>query len=106
RPALVPFVFTPPAVDGIAELAGVSVEARVSANGTGFSEGMLFTHRGLSGPAVLQASSYWREGDEVVIDLARGRETFAELKRMRGEQPRLTLPNALGTIVPKRLGAR
>lgn len=110
RPALVPFVFTPPALDGIAELAGVSVEGLVSCDGAGgkaaFSEGMLFTHRGLSGPAVLQVSSYWREGDEVVIDLARGRETFAELKRMRGEQPRLTLPNALGAIVPKRLGAR
>ncbi len=116
RPALVPFTFTSPALEPIVELAGVSVEARAECLGAhgldaqgrraAFSEGMLFTHRGLSGPAVLQVSSYWREGDAVAIDLARGRDTFDELKRMRGEQPRLQLGNALGMIVPKRLAAQ
>ena len=68
-----------------------------------FEEGLLFTHRGLSGPAVLQISSYWREGGELVIDLAHGRDVFAELKRERAERPRLQLDNALPHFVPKRL---
>ena len=103
RPALVPFTFASPAIEPIVELAGISVEARVTYGKTGFDEGMLFTHRGLSGPSILQISSYWREGDEVVIDLARGRDVFAELKLRRKDQPRLQLDNALAAIVPKRL---
>ena len=103
RPALVPFIFASPTMEPIAELAGLSVEARASCGKTGFDEGVLFTHRGLSGPSILQISSYWREGDEVVIDLARGRDVFAELKLRRKDQPRLQLDNALAAIVPKRL---
>ncbi|MEQ1782863.1 MAG: NAD(P)/FAD-dependent oxidoreductase [Hyphomonadaceae bacterium] len=103
RPALVPFTFGSPQIEPIAELAGLSVEARASCGKTGFDEGMLFTHRGLSGPSILQISSYWREGDEVVIDLARGRDVFEDLKRERKERPRLQLDNALAMIVPKRL---
>jgi predicted Rossmann fold flavoprotein len=103
RPALVPFTFHQPKLAPIAELAGVSVEAKASCGDASFEEGLLFTHRGLSGPAVLQISSYWREGEEVVIDLARGRDVFADLKRERGERPRLQLDNALSHFVPKRL---
>ena len=103
RPALVPFTFASPAIEPIAELAGLSVEARASCGKAGFDEGMLFTHRGLSGPSILQISSYWREGEEVVIDLARGRNVFEELKLRRKDQPRLQLDNALAAIVPKRL---
>jgi len=104
RPALVPFTFQQPKLAPIAELAGVSVEARVSCGRTSFEEGLLFTHRGLSGPAILQISSYWREGEEVVIDLARGRDAFEELRKERNERPKLTLANALAHFVPKRLG--
>ncbi len=103
RPALVPFTFGSPVIEPIVELAGVSVEARVACGKIGFDEGMLFTHRGLSGPSVLQVSSYWREGDEIVIDLARGRDVFEELKRERKERPRLQIDNALAQILPKRL---
>jgi predicted Rossmann fold flavoprotein len=103
RPALVPFVMNEPALAPIAELAGVSVEARASCGNTSFDEGMLFTHRGLSGPAILQISSYWRDGDEVVIDLARGRDVFAELKAARVERPKQQLDNALAAFAPKRL---
>lgn len=103
RPALVPLTFGSPQIEPIVELAGVSVEARVGCGKTRFDEGMLFTHRGLSGPSILQISSYWKEGDEVVIDLARGRDVFEELKRERKERPRLQLDNALAQIVPKRL---
>jgi len=103
RPALVPFTFHEAKLAPIAELAGVSVEARVSHGKTSFDEGMLFTHRGLSGPSILQISSYWREGEEIVIDLARGRDVFAELKKERVERPKLQLDNALAHFVPKRL---
>ena len=103
RPALVPFTLEGAKLDPVKELAGVSVEARVATGKTSFDEGMLFTHRGLSGPSVLQISSYWREGDEVVIDLARGRDVFAELKKERVERPKLQLDNALTHFVPKRL---
>ncbi len=65
---------------------------------------MLFTHRGLSGPSILQISSYWREGEEIVVDLARGRDVFAELKaRARRSGRKLQLDNALAHFVPKRL---
>ena len=103
RPALVPFVFNEPQLAPIAELAGVSVEARASAGDKSFDEGMLFTHRGLSGPAILQISSYWRDGEDVVIDLARGRDVLAELKAARVERPKQQLDNALAAFAPKRL---
>jgi predicted Rossmann fold flavoprotein len=103
RPALVPFTFHEQTLKPIAELAGVSVESRVAHGKTAFAGGFLFTHRGISGPAILQISSYWREGDEIAIDLAPGRDVFAELRRERTERPRLQLDNALAHIVPKRL---
>jgi len=103
RPALVPFTFGSPDIEPISELAGISVAARVTCGKIRFDEGMLFTHRGLSGPSILQISSYWRDGDEMVIDLARGRDAFEELKRERKERPRLQLDNALALILPKRL---
>lgn len=103
RPALVPFTFGSPEIEPISELAGISVETRVAHGKTYFDEGMLFTHRGLSGPSILQISSYWREGDDIVIDLARGRDVFEELRHERKERPRLQLDNALAQIVPKRL---
>ncbi|MFT3722889.1 MAG: NAD(P)/FAD-dependent oxidoreductase [Hyphomonadaceae bacterium] len=103
RPALVPFTLDGAKLDPVKELAGVSVEARVSCGKTSFDEGMLFTHRGLSGPSILQISSYWREGGEIVIDLARGRDVFEELRRERTARPKLQLDNALGSFLPKRL---
>ena len=103
RPALVPFTLSEEKLAPVAELAGVSVEARVSCGKTRFDEGMLFTHRGLSGPSILQISSYWREGEEIVIDLARGRDVFEELRKERVERPKLQLDNALTHFVPKRL---
>ncbi len=103
RPALVPFTLSDEKLAPVAELAGVSVEARVRCGKTAFDEGMLFTHRGLSGPSILQISSYWREGEEIVIDLARGRDVFEELRKERVERPKLQLENALTHFVPKRL---
>jgi predicted Rossmann fold flavoprotein len=103
RPALVPLTFHESRLAPIAELAGVSVEARVMHGRTAFEEGLLFTHRGLSGPSVLQISSYWREGEEIEIDLARGRDVFAELRAERSARPKLQLDTALAHFVPRRL---
>jgi predicted Rossmann fold flavoprotein len=103
RPALVPFTFHEQTLKPIAELAGVSVDSRVTHGKTSFTGGFLFTHRGVSGPAILQISSYWREGDEIVVNLAPGRDVYVELRRERTERPRLQLDNALTHILPKRL---
>jgi len=83
RPALVPLVFGRADQKAYCDLAGVSAEVIASANGTAFREKMLITHRGLSGPAVLQASSYWERGKAVTLDLAPGREITAAVERAK-----------------------
>jgi predicted Rossmann fold flavoprotein len=101
RPALVPFV----AEDAFTDLSGVSLEVVASANGgPPFREKMLFTHRGLSGPAILQASSYWRKGEPVRMDLLPGR-TLNLLKRKKAGD-RAELKNVLAEFLPKRLAER
>lgn len=100
RPGLVPLTFGPQDLAGLAPLAGVAVPARVAAGRAAFDDALLFTHRGLSGPAILQISSYWREGEGVAIDLLPG----ARLReRLAGVPGRLALHNALARLVPERL---
>ena len=70
---------------------------------TRFDEALLFTHRGLSGPAILQISSYWREGHDIVIDMAPEIDVLAGLKQLRREHPRQEMATALADFVPKRL---
>jgi predicted Rossmann fold flavoprotein len=103
RAALVPLTFDEALLTRSRDLAGVSVEAVVSCNGTQFDEAMLFTHRGLSGPAILQISSYWREGDDIQIDMAPGVDVFAALKEMRRDHRRQELATALARLLPGRL---
>ena len=103
RPALVPLTFEVGMLERIAPLAGVAVDVRVSHGKTGFDEAMLFTHRGLSGPAILQISSYWREGDEIVVDMAPGVQIFDSLRKARTERPRQQLTTVLTDWLPKRL---
>ncbi|MGD9916603.1 MAG: NAD(P)/FAD-dependent oxidoreductase [Paenirhodobacter sp.] len=103
RPALVPLTFAEQDLAKTAPLAGIAVEARVRHGRTAFDEALLFTHRGLSGPAILQISSYWREGEAIEIDLARGRDIAAELAAMRGQGGRVALHNALGRLLPEKL---
>jgi predicted Rossmann fold flavoprotein len=103
RPALVPLTFAPHLLDKLAPLAGVSVEATISANGTTFREALLFTHRGLSGPAILQVSSYWREGDAITINLMPDHDVTALLKMRRATTPKLHLQSVLAEHLPKRL---
>jgi hypothetical protein len=103
RPALVPLTFEAGLLERLKPLAGVSVEAVVSHGKTRFAEGLLFTHRGLSGPSVLQISSYWREGEAISVAMAPGTDVFARLKAMKAENGRQAAHTALGHLVPKRL---
>lgn len=106
RPALVPLTFEPGLLERFAPLAGVSVDAVVSHGKTRFREGMLFTHRGLSGPSILQISSYWREGEAITVAMAPGEDVFGRLKTMKVENGRQAAHTALGRIVPGRLAER
>ena len=115
RPALVPLTFDGPIKEMAKDLAGVSVEASVSASPqhpapkgkrgkpTTFQDGFLFTHRGLSGPSVLQISSYWREGGDVVIDLAPGQSLSTELIERKRTHGRSDIGTVLAGSLPKRL---
>jgi len=101
--ALVPFTFTDEAVLPLKALSGVSAPARVSNARAAFAEPVLFTHRGMSGPGILQISSYWEPGESVDLDLAPGRDVLTELKTLRDERPRLSPTNAIAAYVPARL---
>jgi predicted Rossmann fold flavoprotein len=103
RPALVPLTFDTALLAQFKDLSGVSVDAVVSCGKIRFDEALLFTHRGLSGPAILQISSYWREAHDIVIDMAPGTDVLAGLKRSRSDHPRQEMATALADFVPKRL---
>ncbi len=103
RPALVPLTFAEQELVRLRPLAGVSVQARVTCGRASFDEGLLFTHRGLSGPSILQISSYWREGQALTVDLARGRDIGAELRGLRATAGRAAIRNALARLLPEKL---
>ena len=83
KPALVPLALDPATLQRYGDLSGVSIDAEVSCNGGRFRENLLFTHRGLSGPAVLQVSSYWKGGDTLHVDLLPGLDASAWLASER-----------------------
>ena len=102
RPALVPLVFGRQAQKQYCDLAGVSAEVIASLDGASFREKMLITHRGLSGPAILQISSYWKQGKAITLDLAPGREVTPAVRRAKYRN----LPEVVAAfqgILPKRL---
>jgi predicted Rossmann fold flavoprotein len=103
RAALVPLTFEGAGLRELKPLAGVSTEAIVSCGKTRFREALLFTHWGLSGPAILQISSYWRPGNEIVIDLAPGCDVFELLKQAKSDHPKQGVQAILSTILPNRL---
>jgi predicted Rossmann fold flavoprotein len=103
RAALVPLTFDAALLAQFKDLSGVAVDAVVSCGKTRFDEALLFTHRGLSGPAILQISSYWREGDDIVVDMAPELDVLAGLKRRRGDHPRQEMATVLADFLPKRL---
>jgi predicted Rossmann fold flavoprotein len=106
RPALVPLAFGREDRERFEGLAGVSADANASADGHRFREKLLFTHRGLSGPAVLQASSYWEPGGVLEIDLLPGIDLLAELREARSVASKLEARSIAARHLPKRLADR
>lgn len=114
RPALVPLTFESGLLEQLKPLAGVAVDAVVKAvpnpassspkgDRPQFKEAMLFTHRGLSGPSILQISSYWREGEAITVDMAPGEDVAARLLAAKTENGKQAVHTALGHIIPRRL---
>ena len=114
RPALVPLTFEPTLLEQLVPLAGVAVDAIVktapnpaSSSPKGdrpqFKEAMLFTHRGLSGPSILQISSYWREGEAITVNMAPSEDVAARMLAAKTENGKQAVHTALGHIIPRRL---
>jgi len=103
EPALVPLTFEGQIKEQFASLSGVATPVIARAGQGRFEEAMLFTHRGLSGPAILQVSSYWSPGEEIGIDLFAGQSGADQLKALKRDMPMKSLSKALETLLPKRL---
>lgn len=104
RAGLVPFTLHKPLLEQLQVLSGVSVPSVITAqNGVSFRESLLFTHRGLSGPAVLQLSSYWQPGEFVCVNLLPDTDLDAFLNEQREAHPNQSLKNTLAVVLPKRL---
>lgn len=103
RPGLVPLTFDATISEQTKSLTGVSLEAVVTCGKASFREAMLFTHRGLSGPVILQISSFWREGQIIEIDMAPDVDVFEVLRAAKKDKGRQEVMSALITILPKRL---
>ncbi len=99
RPGLVPLTFG----DTFAPISGTALPSKVTAGGTTFEEATLFTHRGLSGPAILQASSYWTEGDAISLNLSPTQDLFSALTAAKRAEGRKGLTSALSQVLPNRL---
>ena len=103
RPGLVPLTFAEQDLALCKPLAGVSVEAEVRHAKTVFRDALLFTHRGLSGPAILQISSFWRPGEEITVNLAPETDIADLLRERRGQGGRVNVATAIGSAMPARL---
>lgn len=103
RAGLVPFTLQDDQKQRFGEVSGISVPVTAAANDGYFREALLFTHRGVSGPAVLQISSYWQPGDAVTVNLLPDMDAFEWLKNQQSEQPKVQLSTLLQSVFPKRL---
>jgi len=103
RPGLVPLTLDPGLLEKLALLSGIAAPAEIRHGKTAFREALLFTHRGLSGPAILQISSYWREGDEITLVIEPDRRIAEDLKVARKANGKQLVQTALSEILPKRL---
>lgn len=105
RPGLVPLTFGSADLSMMQPLAGVSLDAAARADGPAFREALLFTHRGLSGPTILQISSYWRAGEAISIDLLPGRDGAAWLMARKRARPKARMAAILDEALPQRFAA-
>jgi predicted Rossmann fold flavoprotein len=103
RAGLVPFTLDPILKDVLAEVSGISTNVTVKTRNTSFSEDMLVTHRGLSGPAILQISSYWYPGESVEIDLLPNKKIEDVVAQAISQQPNISIKNLLSSLFAKRL---
>lgn len=103
RPGLVPLTLDPQLLQRLAPLSGIAAPAEIRHGKTAFREALLFTHRGLSGPAILQISSYWREGEEIMVVIEPDIDVFALLKKAKQGNGRQSAQTVLAEILPKRL---
>ncbi|MGY9000310.1 MAG: NAD(P)/FAD-dependent oxidoreductase, partial [Rhodospirillales bacterium] len=106
RAGLVPLTFDTETLSELKGLSGISLEATVKLGKVSFSEGLLFTHKGISGPVILQISSYWQKGDAITIDLLPGINVFQFLKDAKDGKVKKDVGVALGQLLPKRLAQR
>jgi len=106
RPALVPFTVAPDDLAFMQPLAGVALDAIASRDKRRFREAMLFTHRGLSGPAILQISSYWQPGEPILLDLLPELDVGAFLIERKKSRPKAELKTILAEILPSRLAQK
>ena len=103
RPALVPLTFSGQIKDAFEALSGVAIDVTASAaRGPAFDEALLFTHRGLSGPAILQISSHWRESEPVTIGVRLHEDAATALTDLKAKAGKKTVANALGEVLPRR----
>lgn len=103
RPGLVPLTLSAQDKEILTPLAGIAINAAVGCRGESFTENLLFTHRGLSGPVILQLSNYWQPGDEITINLFPGIDFLGELKETQKAHPQRYLKSLLQEKLPKRL---
>lgn len=106
RAGLVPFTFDEKTKTALSGFAGIALDCDITCNKTTFREALLFTHKGISGPAVLQASSYWSPGDAVHINFCPGQDIYALLKEAKDKTPKQQAQRLLATHMPKRLAQR
>ena len=106
RAGLVPLTLSGKHQERLADLSGVALPVTASCNGQDFSNYMLVTHRGISGPSILQVSSYWQPGDSLRLDLLPGRDALEVLLQLQAERPAAELKTLLGELLPKRFAQR
>lgn len=106
RPGLVPLTLSGKPQEQLADLAGVALPVRVASGRTAFENAMLFTHRGVSGPAILQISSYWQPGQPLHLDLLPGQDALDLLQAQRAARPAAELKTVLGDLLPRRFAQR
>ena len=106
RAGLVPLTLSGKHQERLQDLSGVSFPVEATCNGQSFHNHMLITHRGISGPAILQISSYWQPGDDLRLDLLPGTDAQAALQQLRQDRPAAELKTVLGELLPKRFAQR
>jgi len=106
RAGLVPLTLTGKHQEHLQDLSGVALPVEANCNGRGFRNFMLITHRGVSGPSILQISSYWQPGDDLRLDLLPGQDALDLLQQMQRERPAAELRTVLGDLLPKRFAQR